>query len=138
MNKRVQAGANDRLTSMRECCQPANMNCRERALILRAKAVFMHRRGGHDDRREQQPPDEDARRARTDAASDIRAAIDRAVTRYATATGHELQDRRAWPGALTTYQYADPATGIRAATDRPQQRRPGHATTTFARPGRTA
>lgn len=60
--------------------------------------------------------EEDARQALTDAASDIRAAIDRAVTRYATATGHELHDRPAWPGALTTYQYADPATGIRAAT----------------------
>ncbi len=59
---------------------------------------------------------EDARRVRTDAASDIRAAIDRAVTRYAASTGHELRDRPAWPGALTTCQYADPATGIRAAT----------------------
>jgi hypothetical protein len=60
--------------------------------------------------------DEDARRALTNAARDIRAAIDRAVTRYATATGHELQNRPAWPGGISTYQFADPATGIHAAT----------------------
>jgi hypothetical protein len=45
-----------------------------------------------------------------------RAAIDRAVTRYATTTGHQLQDRPSRPGGLSTYQFADPATGIRAAT----------------------